>query len=103
MLLATELVPSSQVSTRDVSYSSPSHNIPLDQYRNGSVASFEPAKISVAMAGFIIATDSQQAISTREHKLQEQLVLRRCSTGPGGVMADRFGVGRTARCGEGWK
>ena len=70
MLLATELVPSSQVSTRDVSYPSPSYNIPLDQYkviRNGSMVSFEPARIPVAIAGFITVNDVQEAASTREH------------------------------------
>ncbi len=66
MLLATELVPSSQVSTRGVPYPSPSCNIPLDQYkviRNDSVASFEPARIPVAMAGFITVNDVQEAAS----------------------------------------
>ncbi len=66
MLLATELVPSSQVSTRGVPYPSPSCNIPLDQYkviRNDSVASFEPARIPFAMAGFITVNDVQEAAS----------------------------------------
>lgn len=77
MLLATELVPSSQVSTRDVSYPSPSKNIPLDQYRNGSWVSFEPARISVAMARFITVNDVQEAASTREHGLIGQLLTHR--------------------------
>ena len=86
MLLVTELVPSSQVSTRDVSYSSPSYNISLDQYqykviRNGSGVPFEPAKISVAMAKvFITVNDGQEAASTREHELIEQLLVHWCST-----------------------
>ncbi len=84
MLLVNELVPTSQVSTRDVSYSPPSYNIPLDQYkviRNGSEVPFEPAKISVAMAKvFITVNDGQEAASTREHELIEQLLVNWCST-----------------------
>jgi len=80
MLLATELVPSSQVSTRDVSYPSPSHNIPLDQYqviRNVSGVPFEPEKNSVAKAKvFISVNDGQKAISTRERELIERLLMR---------------------------
>ena len=79
MLLVTELVPSSQVSTSDVSYPPPSCNIPLNQYkviRNVSGVAFEPAKISFAKAKvFTSLNDGQKIISTREHELIGQLLM----------------------------
>lgn len=84
MLLVTESVLSSPVSARDVSYYSPSYNIPFDQYRfahNGSDAPDEPAKISVAMAKiFITANDGQAAAPMREQELIEQSLVHWCNT-----------------------
>jgi ribonucleoside-diphosphate reductase alpha chain len=53
------------------------NNLPLDQYkvirRNGSVVSFEPSKISIAMTkAFIAVNGSQGATSARVRELVEQ-------------------------------
>ena len=90
MLLATEPVPSSQVSTSDVSYPSPSCNNNQHKaiYNNCGVP-FEPAKNPIAMAKiFITVNDSQAAASMRERELIEQSLAYWCSisrvrTGPG--------------------
>lgn len=86
MLPDTESVLPSPVSARDVSdYSSPSCNIPFDQYkaiRDSFGVPFESAKISVAMAKvFITMNGSQEAALTQEHNLVEQSLVHWCNTG----------------------
>jgi len=80
MLLASESVlPSTSMSVRDNSkISSTSNNKSYEQYkvvrRNGSVVSFEPAKISLAMTkAFIAVTGGQGVASARVRELVEQL------------------------------
>ena len=65
-------------STRDTGASNGASAIPLDQYkiirRNGSVVSFEPSKISIAMTkAFIAVNGGQGAASARVRELVEQL------------------------------
>ncbi|MBI5891190.1 MAG: ribonucleoside-diphosphate reductase subunit alpha [Nitrosomonadales bacterium] len=80
MLLATNSV-STSVSSMLVhpdSESAPSSSLLLDQYkvvrRNGSVVSFEPGKISIAMTkAFIAVNGGQGAASARVRELVEQL------------------------------
>ena len=103
MLLATELVPSSQVSTRDVSHPSPSCNIPLNQHkliRSVSRIAFEPAKVSFAKAKvFIPVNDGQNVIMTREHELIGQLLMRFAAPVAGGVKANLYDARRGTRSG----
>ena len=82
MLLATEPVPSSQVSTSDVSYLSPSYNTPCDQYKlacNDCEVQIESAKTPIAMAKiFVTVNDGQAAASMRERDLIEQSLAYWC-------------------------
>lgn len=84
MLLVTESVSPSPLSSRDVSGYSPSYNIPLDPHgfvRNGSGTPYESTKTSVAMAKvFITVKDSQAAATLRESELIEQSLERWCNT-----------------------
>lgn len=80
MLLANDGVLSSAASVPayDIPDSSASSSMPLDQYkvvrRNGSVVSFEPSKISIAMTkAFIAVNGGQGAASARVRELVEQL------------------------------
>lgn len=79
MLLVTESVLSSPVSTRDVSYYSPSYSISFDQnrfLRNVSDAANEPAIISVAMAKIFNTVNADQAAAPgRELELIEQSLV----------------------------
>ena len=106
MLLATELVPSSKVSTRDVSYPSPSCNIPLNQHkliRSVSGVAFELAKISFAKAKVVISVnDGQNAILTREHELIGQLLMHCAAPVAGGVKANLCDARRVSRSGGWW-
>ena len=98
MLLATELIPSSKVSTRDVSYPSPSCNIPLNQHkliRSVSRVAFEPAKISFVKARVF------NAISTREHEPIGQLLMC-CAAPVAGGNANFWDVRRVTRSGGWW-
>ena len=83
MLLATEPVPPSQVSTSDVSYNSPLYNMPCDQSKaisNDCRISLEPTKSPVAMAKvFVNVLDTQAATSMRERDLIEQSLAYLCS------------------------
>ncbi len=81
MLLASESIsPSFSMPPRQDSDSSvsSSSSLPLDQYkiirRNGSVVSFEPSKISIAMTkAFLAVNGGQGAASARVRELVEQL------------------------------
>ena len=81
MLLSSEgvspsfSVPPRQESENSVSSSS---SLPLDQYkvirRNGSVVSFEPGKVSIAMTkAFLAVNGGQGAASARVRELVEQM------------------------------
>jgi ribonucleoside-diphosphate reductase alpha chain len=81
MLLASDNVsPSFSIPPRQDSDSSvaSSNSLPLDQYkvirRNGSVVSFEPSKVSIAMTkAFLAVNGGQGAASARVRELVEQL------------------------------
>src|SRR5512140_242223 len=79
MLHAAGTTFSSLVSVRDDTNNTPaSPSMPFDQYkvirRNGSVVSFEPAKISIAVTkAFIAVNGGQGAASARVRELVEQL------------------------------
>jgi ribonucleoside-diphosphate reductase alpha chain len=82
MLLASESVSSSVSATvfthKDPESAAPSSGTAFDQYkvirRNGSVVSFEPSKISIAMTkAFIAVNGGQGAASARVRELVEQL------------------------------
>ena len=78
MLLATDSVLSSPAPTHDVSDVPEFPGMPFDQYkvirRNGSVVTFEPTKISVAMTkAFIAVNGGQGAASARVREQVEHL------------------------------
>lgn len=85
MLLVTESVSSSPVSTRDIQGLSSYCNIPFTQNRpanNGSGASYGPAKISAAMAKvFVTVKDGQAEAPMRERELIEQSLAHWCNAG----------------------
>src|SRR5512135_315380 len=81
MLLASNSVSSSvspMLVQQDSESVTSSNSLPLDQYkvirRNGSVVSFEPSKISIAVTkAFIAVNGGQGAASARVRELVEQL------------------------------
>jgi len=80
MLLATEPVPSFQVSTSDVPYPSPSYNSDQAAIRNECGVLFEPTKSAIAKSKvFITVSDDQAAASMRERELIEQSLTSWCS------------------------
>jgi len=87
MLLATELVLSSQVSTRDVSSPSPSNNIPRDQYKTTRNDCRVLNPIAMARV-FVNVNDDRAAALMREHELIEQSFAYWCS-----ISRTRTGLG----------